>query len=930
MKAISTQKTLHILLLGFILFNFSQCNNSQPAPDSNIEQVVAPPQNPNDPGTLPLFPEPEQTQPPEEQDNEPEVSPEQTAPENPESTAPQDQIPEIEQENTEPSINDETSSEEPSTPEPDETSTEPEEPLIKEESTTLLPIDAAPVAARGAYLPAQVSSPLRGKLIALGAGHGYRGRLHSGQNPGKTLQRPWVWRSGNKVLDSRKSNNIADFAVVEDFINSEITHYLNEYLLNAGAKTTLVRELSRQHREIILCPNAEGYSESGPSVFESQNLSAQAGVSCSNNAHYNFVYGNPSTPSTARYSFQVPASGMYPLYFHFRDGIDRAQNIPVSIQHAGGTTRTHIDQSMRSTSSDAYGFPGLRNRVLYLGTFFFKENEPAAVTVSNNFTSDKIVVFDTLRVGGGMDLIPIDGQLTGLEKFKSSAFQYQKFLNRDATVARLSGSFNEDVTTRPHAANYEAADAFISVHNNATGQNVYPYTDSSGRGSMVIYQYGDESTFKPLDKEHRDLGLKMKYRLIDHLREYWDPDWRNFAWGDEGFNGNYGETRVAQVPSALIEVAFFTSPTELLALSNEKFYRTAARGIYQGIAQYFGAGWSPLEVTNVRVTHSENSEIRLEWDTQDFGPQATYFLVQTSKDGLSFDSGRIATTNSATFWNVVPGTLYSFKISAANAHGMSLPSAVVSIKAAASYDRRALIVNGFDRLDSRVNFSSSFDRSGAPVTIKRGNEFSYTPIYAQAIADSMLDWSVDSCDNESVIDGKVELQDYDLIIWYTGRESWADETFSEQEQNLLQDYLASGGNLIVSGSEIGWDLASQQIGNRSANDLFFLENYLRSRYTGDDAGTNQLLPGISVLNKVDAFSLDEGYSGTYQNQYPDYYSPVNGSVCVLEYAIANRCAALWYSGDYKLFSLGFPFEIVNSRAGRASLMSNMLKALEVN
>lgn len=795
------------------------------------------------------------------------------------------------------------------------------------ETTTLTALTSGPVGALGAYIPPQVVG-LKGKFIAVGAGHGWRGRTAS-ESAGKRLQRSWHWSNGSGVYSSAYTSPVNANAVVEDYINSEITYYLNEYLRNAGAETSLVRELSRQTKEVSVCPGTAGYTEAGGAFNTSANNSAQAGMLCGSSTKYHFVYGDNAGNASFKYTATVPADGMYPVYYHYLDGTDRASSLPVSITHAGGVTRTTANFYARTLVSNAYGAGGLRSRALYLGTYYFKNSLPAEVQFFNEFATDRIAVADTLRIGGGLDSVPIDGTPTNEEKYKSSAFQYQKFLLRPATVARLSSGYNEDVTTRPHAANYESADAFISVHNNATGSGTYPYTSSSGKGTMVIYQYGSGGTYKALDEVSKDMALKVKYRMLEYIRDKWDSSWTNITWGDTGFDGDYGETRVAQVPATLIEVGFFTHPSEVVALSNERFYRIAARGIYMGIAQFFGAGYLPEEVDAVRVKNTAAGEFKLEWDAPASGSAPTFYLVRTSTDGVSFDSGRVAATASATFSNVAAGKVYHFTVQAGNENGLSLRSEVVSIRVPVNVtDKKLLIVNGFDRLDNKVNFVTNYDKRAVGPQVERGNTFNYTPSYLQAIVDSTRPWSVASSANEAVTRGHVNLADFDAVIWYVGRESWSDETVSYAEQQRIETYLSGGGRLIFTGSEIGWDLASQTVGNKHANDVPFLENFLHTRYVGDDAGTSSIKAATGVLTGAPALTLSDGLMGAYQNLFPDYYTPVNSSACVQEYNLSSRCAVLFFTGTYRVFSMGYPFEIITAPAARATLMEKMLLALE--
>lgn len=681
--------------------------------------------------------------------------------------------------------------------------------------SSLLAIDSAPIGARGAYVPPNISSPLRGKYIAVGSGHGFRGPIPGETNQEKRLQRDWHWDrassssttnasgTNGKVYNSKHESVIEPHAIVEDYINSEITRYLNEFLRNAGAQTSQVRELSRQAHEVSLCAGSQGYKENGL-AHKSQNLSAMAGRLCSGSANYRYMAGDLSGQSYIEYSLRVPVDGSYPVYYHFRDGTDRAQNVPVRIEHTGGLTNTIINMKNRAQTNGGYGSPGLRYQVVYLGTYSFSKDKPAVIRFYAKFPADKILVADTVRLGGGMDSIPIEGVMTGEERYKSSAYQYQKFLGRPSSVTKVyANGNNEDVTTRPHAANYENADLFISVHNNATGQAAYPYDHSTQSGTMVIYQYGDATSFKAIDNESRSLALKMKYRLIDTLRQYWDADWKNFNWGDNGFNGNYGETRAAKMPSALIEVGFFTHPKEIRALRDERFIKKAAMGIYRGIAQYLGAGWSPLEVMNVRAINLKNGSFALEWDAPKEGPSATYYLVRTAIEEKGFDSGSIAKENKIIFTNVPHGSRFSFTVQAGNANGLSLPSAEVSIRTTSQDKQKVLIINDFERLDDVVNSITDYERSQPMGYFEKGNTKNYSRFYERAISHSGFDYNVDSGAHSFATEKEIDPH-YQMVIWYTGLAKNAGSPYnnflSSARKIAVENYLQKGGHVVFSGA----------------------------------------------------------------------------------------------------------------------------------
>ena len=92
--------------------------------------------------------------------------------------------------------------------------------------------------------------------------------------------------------------------------------------------------------------------------------------------------------------------------------------------------------------------------------------------------------------------------------------------------------------------------------------------------------------------------------------------------------------------------------------------------------------------------------------------------------------------------------------------------------------------------------------------------------------------AIDTCSKtKNVTSLDIDLTDYDTVIWILGEESTADQTFSTAEQFLVDNFVSNGGDLLVSGSEIGWDL------DASGSGASFYNNTLGGDYVSDDAGT---------------------------------------------------------------------------------------------
>ncbi|MBL7136747.1 MAG: serine hydrolase [Candidatus Marinimicrobia bacterium] len=217
-----------------------------------------------------------------------------------------------------------------------------------------------------------------------------------------------------------------------------------------------------------------------------------------------------------------------------------------------------------------------------------------------------------------------------------------------------------------------------------------------------------------------------------------------------------------------------------------------------------------------------------------------------------------------------------------------------------------LIVDGYDRIGSWGQASHHF-----------------VVIHAKALPDTI---HFESCDNDQIIAGNVNLLDYKYVLWILADESTSDETFSSEEQTLVKDYFKQGSCLFVSGSEIGWDLDYKG----SASDRNFYNGFLRADFAGDDAGS---LSASGVSGTIfEGLSFSYGTSSAlYYEDYPDYIYARNGGKICLKYG-NNRNAGVYYEGTYngsteigKLVYLGFPFETIVVEQNRKELMHRVIE-----
>ena len=228
-----------------------------------------------------------------------------------------------------------------------------------------------------------------------------------------------------------------------------------------------------------------------------------------------------------------------------------------------------------------------------------------------------------------------------------------------------------------------------------------------------------------------------------------------------------------------------------------------------------------------------------------------------------------------------------------------------------------LIVDGFDRFGG----SGSWQFPSHDFAVRYGTSLK-----------SEYD-RVSSCSNDAILDGSVSLLAYDAVIWFLGDESTTDNTFTSAEQLKVREYLEGGGRLIVSGSEVGWDLGRTHAASEPG-DATFYASYLKASFVYDGDGTMRTATGVAASPVA---SLTFTFGQTYPEDYPDDINPVGGASALLSYNtnrpdLTPRIAGITYTGpfgsagsDARLAYLAFPFETMSSQLQRETLMNALLQ-----
>ena len=332
-------------------------------------------------------------------------------------------------------------------------------------------------------------------------------------------------------------------------------------------------------------------------------------------------------------------------------------------------------------------------------------------------------------------------------------------------------------------------------------------------------------------------------------------------------------------------------------------------GLQGALADAFGATAAPLKPTEFRVLNVGNGEVQVAGQASS---GATGYKIYQSADGTSFDSGTDFPGASTIFTNLPKTSIAYFKMASVNGNGESHPTEVLAVKPSVT-PVDILIVNGFDRTSGTVN-TFDFIKRFAPAVVKEGYAF-------------------DSCANEAVQDGTVQLDHYRTVIWISGEEGTTNESFSNKEQSVIADFLESGGNLFISGSEIGYDLVEKG----STSDKTFYSTYFKAVYVRDKVATHSFVGDTNgIFSSLGSIAFDDGTHGTYNVDFPDGIKPRDAAILILDYpgfdANTFGGAGIQYSGIFgngtepgRLVYLAVPFETMYPENSRDQMMAKILE-----
>lgn len=765
--------------------------------------------------------------------------------------------------------------------------------------------------------PYFVTAGLQNRHLSLWASHG---RYWD-------AERGWKWQRPNL------------FCTTEDlFTQTIVVPYLIPMLENAGAIVFTPRERDWQQQEIVV-DNDDRHS-----ISYQEFVNGKKWKNCDSlgfaNLQASYQDGeNPFQMGTVRqakatkrkknslvsYQPNFQKEGKYAVYVSYQTLPKSVPDAKYIVYHKGQATEFTVNQRMGGGTW------------VYLGTFEFDKgcNEFNRVVCTNHASRRGVVTTDAVRFGGGMGNIERGGFVSGLPRCLEGARYYAQWAGAPYSVyggRKGKNDYADDINTRSMMTNWLGGG---SVYMPAMDGKRVPIELSLALHSDAGYNPDGQSTWGALAIcttdfndgmlnsgisrfTSKDFAKALRDNLVEDMTNTFGSFGKRYLW-----DRNYSETRLPEVPSAIIEMLSHQSFPDMRIAQDPMGKFTIARSIYKTILRFVSSNHDepyvvqPLAPNHFSVEVDELGYASLTWNAQldktEPTAKPTSYIVYQAEGKGGFDNGTMVRSN---IYNVKlePGKLYNFRVAAVNQGGESFPSETLSALYNPTATNKILIVNNFHRLASPqvvdndsiqgfdfdqdpgvsygltagwsgkqrvfdihrmgIESSSGLGYSGNEMIgqFVAGNDFNHTVEHAQAIASGNK-YSIASCSSEAILSGRVKMTDYQAVDLINGLERYDGythqyyKTFTPAMQKRIKYYALNGGKLLVSGSYNGSDMQDEE-------EKSFMGAILKVNYepTGTKFIVQDINPEDSTITERDSIATTSPTVSGLGKEFSYYHS----------------------------------------------------------
>mgnify|MGYP001245877117 FL=1 len=488
----------------------------------------------------------------------------------------------------------------------------------------------------------------------------------------------------------------------------------------------------------------------------------------------------------------------------------------------------------------------------------------------------------------------------------------------------------------------------------------------------------------------RELTDLIQTQIVNDIRNLYHPNWTRRGMWNKSYSEASTPKVPTMLLELLSHQNFADMRYGLDPRFRFTVSRSIYKGILKYLSSQYNTEYEvqPLPVEAFTSEFIDENKVRLTWepveDILEPTAKAKRYIVYTKIGQGDFDQGTIVKTNS--YEQDIPlGVVVSFKITALNDGGESFPSETLSVGRAFNSKGDVLVINGFTRISAPDDFDAQGDSiagflddkdHGVPyikdisyigkmkefrriipwmdddasgfgdsygnfeTQVIAGNTFDYPAIHGKSILKA--GYSFVSCSKKSVEIKKVLLTQYPIIDLILGKEKQSKmgagenqqlqyKTFSKELQSQISNFCENGGSILITGSYITSDIYDNPLATKQDEDVEFLNNVLKIKWRVGRAATMGGIKEVTspLSNHNNKYTFNQNLSEKiYRVESPDAIEPANkDSHTVLRYTENNLSAGVAFSGAYKVYAMGVPFEVIQSEDKKDELMATILSFL---
>lgn len=488
----------------------------------------------------------------------------------------------------------------------------------------------------------------------------------------------------------------------------------------------------------------------------------------------------------------------------------------------------------------------------------------------------------------------------------------------------------------------------------------------------------------------RELTDLIQTQIVNDIRNLYHPNWTRRGMWNKSYSEASTPKVPTMLLELLSHQNFADMRYGLDPRFRFTVSRSIYKGILKYLSSQYNTEYEvqPLPVEAFTSEFIDENKVLLTWepveDILEPTAKAKRYIVYTKIGQGDFDQGTIVKTNS--YEQDIPlGVVVSFKIMALNDGGESFPSETLSVGRAFNSKGDVLVINGFTRISAPDDFDAQGDSiagflddkdHGVPyikdisyigkmkefrriipwmdddasgfgdsygnfeTQVIAGNTFDYPAIHGKSILKA--GYSFVSCSKKSVEIKKALLTQYPIIDLILGKEKQSKmgagenqqlqyKTFSKELQSQISNFCENGGSILITGSYITSDIYDNPLATKQDEDVEFLNNVLKIKWRVGRAATMGGIKEVTspLSNHNNKYTFNQNLSEKiYRVESPDAIEPANkDSHTVLRYTENNLSAGVAFSGAYKVYAMGVPFEVIQSEDKKDELMATILSFL---